>query len=399
MTHPHPSAEELLAHARRTGSPADTVEVSAHLVACAACRAAYGELVPASAGAWDALPPGPAPGVDYETLGLYLDGALDPVDREILEADLRNHPSLAAQLADLRRLRAEEDAVPGSAPANVIALPTATRRHFPAWAAVAAGLMLVGIAWYLVASRSAATLRDDGREADVRLLTEAADIPADLRTATRAAAAAGAMPLPEDWKTLRGEPGTLLAETPSAHPDGASFSLLAPVGVVVRGLRPVFRWTPRAGASAYRVTLLELPDGEARSSPFLSATDDAWTPDRPLAAGQRYAWQVQALGPEGNVLAKTPSPPQPEARFQTLAAAQESQLQQLETAHPHAHLLLAVAAARCGLLAEAEGHLQALAAANPGKALPDSLLRQVRALRGAGQPSARVAPTVTNGAQ
>lgn len=375
MTGPHPTPEELLTHARRASSPAETLEISEHLAACATCRATLAQSTPA--GTWDPPRPGPAPGADYETLTSYLDGTMDPVDREILEADLRNHPGLAAQLADLQRGRAEDELAAGAPPSTLIPFPAPAPRSSLPWVMAAAALVLltaVGLSWPRFA---ASTWRDDGREGSLCTLLGGADIPPDLKAAAWTAFSNGEIPLPVDWKSLRGDRGTLLAD---ANPALPSFSLQAPVGVAVRSLQPVFRWTPCAGASSYRVTIVETPDGEAWSSPVLPA-ENTWIAPQPLAAGKRYAWQVRALDAEGNVLEKAPSPPEPEARFQTLDAAQEAELRRLESTHPQAHLLLAVANARLGLLPEAEGHLQQLAAANPGKPLPGALLRKLQRLQ------------------
>lgn len=361
MNGPYPTPEELLSPARRA-------EIGGNL----------------------AFPrPGPSPGADYESLASFLDGTMDPIDREILEADLRNHPALSAQLADLRRCRAEDE--------RPILIPFPARRSFLPWAMAAAAAVVLSITLGVSWPRSASTLRDDGREGSADALTAAADIPAELKAAARAAFSTGEIPSPADWKTWQGERGTLLAEAPAGGLP--AFSLRAPVGVAVRSLRPVFRWTPRADASAYQVTLVETPDGEVRSSPLLPSAETTWQTPQPLAPGKRYAWQVRALDAEGNVLEKAPSPPEPDAHFQTVDAPHEAELRRLESAHPQAHLLLAVAHARLGLLPEAEAHLQQLAQANPGKPLPGALLRKLQELRADAQPSLPTAPTATNGAQ
>lgn len=407
MTGPHPTTEELLTHAQRASLPAATLEVSEHLAACAACRTTLAQWAPAPAATWDALPPDSLPGADYETLTSYLDGAMDPVEREILEADLHNHPGLAAQLVDLRRWRAEDELAASTRPATLLPFPAPARRSFLPWALAAAAVVALSITvgrfWPGFAPRgAAATLRDDGREGSVSTLLSAADIPADLKAAAQAAFFTGEILPLADWQTWRGERGTLLADAPSVHLGLPSFSLREPVGVAVRGLRPVFRWGSSAGASAYQVTLAETPDGEVQSSPVLpaaGAAENTWIAPQPLAAGRRYAWEVRALDAEGNTLEKAPSPPEPEARFRTLDATREAELRRLESAHPRAHLLLAVANARLGLLPEAEGRLQRLATANPGQPLPGVLLRKLQMLRAHDQPSGPATKTATNGAR
>ena len=123
MHQPHPTAEELSAHHRRELPPGETLAVSDHLAACATCREAFRGPGPGpAASAAEAVTGAPSPGVDYETFRAYLDGTLDPVDREILEADVRNHPAVAAQLEDLRRFRLEAEA-PAWPPANVVRFP------------------------------------------------------------------------------------------------------------------------------------------------------------------------------------------------------------------------------------------------------------------------------------
>lgn len=107
---------------------------------------------------------------DYELLSAYLDGELSNIERLALEGRLASEPELQQELASLRgmvalveqlpRLKAPRNfsltpamvgQVKAQVPVNIYALPRAPRRFQPAWASLAAAVlvMLFGVSFIL----------------------------------------------------------------------------------------------------------------------------------------------------------------------------------------------------------------------------------------------------------
>jgi hypothetical protein len=171
--------------------------------------------------------------------------------------------------------------------------------------------------------------------------------------------------IPDNLSTVRGGTGDLL------------FTLLSPVGTVVRSDRPTFRWQPLAGALHYTVTVFDKDFNEVATSEPLTATE--WTPAQPLQRGVVYTWQVTALkdGKEITV----PSTPAPEARFKVLEPSAFESLERAQSQNATSHLTLGVLYAQAGLLDDAEREFEALLNANPKSAVAQKLLNNVKALR------------------
>ena len=168
------------------------------------------------------------------------------------------------------------------------------------------------------------------------------------------------------------------AETLMGGPEGAQpFSLVGPVGRIVRDARPRLSWRPLAGASGYAVTILDADLKPVAASPQLSGT--SWVVPRRLERGRVYTWQVTALKGGEELIA--PAAPAPPARFKVLEATLDDELRRLERNGARSRLALGVLYARAGLLEEAERELRALASANPQSEEARRLLNSVRAAR------------------
>lgn len=155
------------------------------------------------------------------------------------------------------------------------------------------------------------------------------------------------------------------------------FSLVGPVGKIVRDARPRLSWRPLAGASGYAVTILDADLKPVAASPQLSGT--SWVVPRRLERGRVYTWQVTALKGGEELIA--PAAPAPPARFKVLEAPLDDELRRLERPGARSHLALGVLYARAGLLEEAERELRSLARANPQSKEARRLLNSVRAAR------------------
>lgn len=326
----------------------------------------------------DSLRAAEAEAPDYEDVEAYVDGTLEPEERELFELRLADDPLLQQEVQDLRELRQA-------------LVPARFRRYLWPGLAAAAGLALV--LWstfrrpgpspevavaptpFLSAAPAAVAELEDGRQkvgltADGRLAGLEA-LPAGTRDEVARALQSGVMPRPADLAALRGRPVALMG-APDERP---RFGVLAPVGTVVRKARPTFRWRVRPGARAYVVSVYDQDLTEVAASPELRESE--WSPPKDLPRGRVLQWQVAALTPSGREVA--PAPPEPEARFRILDAASAAALDQALAAAAGSHLGAAVVLSQAGLVDEALAELAALAAANPGARealrLQDSLRR------------------------
>ena len=190
--------------------------------------------------------------------------------------------------------------------------------------------------------------------------------------AVRRALTTGQVEVP-DLSELIGVKGRLLGPTN----DGVEFSLISPVGIVIRSAKPTLRWQALRGATSYTVTILDGSYNVVTISPPLTTT--FWTPTTGLARGLVYSWQVNALKDGKEKI--SPSPPAPEARFRVVDNAMAGELSKVEKLSGNYHLVRGILFAKAGLLNEAEQEIRALVAANPDSQRARQLLQSIRALK------------------
>jgi hypothetical protein len=224
------------------------------------------------------------------------------------------------------------------------------------------------------------TLDAEGRLAGLPVLSPQAE------AAVRAALETGRVETPAYFGGWVGGAGTLLGAAPAV----GSLVLVGPLATAVDGDRPTLRWRPLAGATSYTAAVFDADLNPVAASPPLTGTE--WRVPRSLPRGRDYSWQVTAMVEAGEVNA--PAPPAPEARFRVLERSLSEEMRRARAASQGSGLLLGLAYARVGLLEDAERELRALAEANPGSSLAQSLWRSVRARRP--QPES---PTTTKPAQ
>lgn len=151
----------------------------------------------------------------------------------------------------------------------------------------------------------------------------------------------------------------------SAQLDGKpSFNVISPVAEVIATDRPLFRWEPLSGATAYHVEVYDRSLKKVAESPWVTQTE--WT-GLPLESNARYTWTVEARTPQGMVI--TPAALAAEAGFHIMPQDEALRLQEAKQMHPRAHLLLAALYARVGAVNDAKRELGALSAQNPGSPL------------------------------
>ena len=163
----------------------------------------------------------------------------------------------------------------------------------------------------------------------------------------------------------------------SGNGGGTAFSLLGPVGRVVRVVRPTLRWTPLEGAASYVVTVRDSQGRTAATSGTISSTE--WSVPRPLRRGVVYSWQVLAVRDGAEAVA--PPPDAPDARFKVLEKTAAEEIGRAEQLRPRSHLLLGALYAGAGMLDEAEREFRELVGHNPRSRVARKLLRDVQARR------------------
>ena len=277
-------------------------------------------------------------------------------EQGLLSADeLREVHDHIASCPDCRKLlakRLDADAMVGDVREALGVERSRLRRWWPALAAAAAVLVAVGgaLRW---ARRAPArvTIADDDSDAPI------------VRDALRS----GRLPTPGFLSGLASPRETLMGGT---RPSPPRFFSPAATAVVAPAAR--FRWDALPGDWSYRVRVFRGNGEQAAESPEVSAGE--WSADRPLAAGEDYAWQVVAS--RGAERITLPQPPDTPPRFRVLDGATAARLRQLAALRPGS-LLLAVEYARAGAVEDARSELTDFLRRNPGREDVRALLRSL----------------------
>jgi len=359
----HLSFDQLASFREGALHGAELLAADDHLAVCGDCRA---RLHPGSCAAkgWAEFGRGlqasslaAEPHIAFDSMRAYVDGEASQADRLRLETHLLECPACRAEVDDLKAFAVRLQAAP-KAPARL--------NRYLIFGPIAA-MLLAGL--FLMRPHSAPApvftiaLQDGGKTVGLdqqgRLVGVApADDAATIITALREGKID--VSLPEGLRTNR---SVLLG-----GPGETRFRVLSPMGEAVLADRPEFRWDPVEHARAYKVQVFD-PDYQlVASSPEVATA--SWVPEHPLARGKRYAWQVTAMGSGPAVTA--PQPPDPEARFEVVAAAQAGAIETARQAGA-GHLELGIRYAHAGLCREALSEIDALGRENSGSALVQQL--------------------------
>ena len=382
MKRDHLTPPELAAYHQCRLPAADALLASDHVAECAECRARLLELGGSVRVAGSAEGTGE---LSYEDLAGWLDDELDPLTRREVADILARSPRARAELADLTAFRAEMNAAPAHDHSDSLAPRDAKVRPFARWMLpVAAAVVLGGAAiWWTTRSQPDAahliTLRDGDRviafAQDGRSVALAA-LPGDVGGQVAGVIRSGRIELEPEVAEMIGRTGTLAGPEQA----GSGLRVLEPVGTAVRDRRPRFRWSSESEAAAYQINVVEETSGALIVTEQLPPDTTEWQPPDPMAAGEAYQWEVQAVR-DGTVIANSPRPPEPEARFRVLSPAKLAELEEIKRASAGSHLVMGVANARLGLIDEALREFRLLAEQNPGAELPRRLLAQLEAQR------------------
>lgn len=365
--------------------------------------------------------------VSYEALARCVDDALDQADREVLESHVGLCAHCADELADLRAFKAEMttypeiERTPAASPTlrdKLIGFLRAPSYRISIQLAGAAMVVLlcVSIATLLLRKENAVTQPEISELQNKDAATQEHDVKAEPQTASPSPAVpvteiaetirdggsvvvidtegklAGLEPLPaayekevrtalmnkrvetpSDMQELIGKTGVLMGSADS----GLTFSLIGPVGTIVKIDKPTFRWKPLSGATSYVVAVYDSGFNLVASSESQTGTE--WSSAIPLKRGETYSWQVTAIK-DGKELV-SPAPPAPDAKFKILDASKTKEIDQAKRTYPDSHLLLGVLYERAGLLDDAERELRTLTVANPKSQTARRLLNNLKSLR------------------
>jgi hypothetical protein len=353
------------------------------------------------------------PHVAYEEMAAYVDGYLDAVKRDLVEAHLKTCADCESDLSELMRLQeaiaSDEQSVAAVSQASALFWQSAAFRI--GLEALAVLLIIAGVAWF--SNRKIEAIRSENErlrksvgesEAVIAELNKLIDskasepgITVKLKDGEGVVALdakgelRGLEPLPEGYRQavkkvlerervwlppvvaqLRGGSET----TMSGNNDEPGFSLLSPVGIVVETNRPTFQWKRLSDAIEYEVSVSDA-SGEVIKRGKVPGIE--WQPATPLARGQVYHWQVRAITNDGREV-KSPPVGQPDAKFSVLDRNQFDEIQRARKAYPGSHLVLGTIYAKAGLVNEARSEFRALVDANPESQISRRILDSLRGL-------------------
>jgi hypothetical protein len=361
---------------------ADLMAVDRHVAECPGCQEVLMAAAPAAS--FD-VEPASGGHLEYEEIEEYASGP-GAGKHAAADAHLAQCERCRAEVEDLRRFvlerRSRNQPEPRTRGANRSAIAQWWR-----WAAVgglAAGIGLVlmlpqfrpGLQRRAVSQNSTGAVRtllmDGGRavgldaRGGVRGLP---DLPQTEGAVLAVLLAGGGLPLASAPAELKenGGPQRAMRETT------AEFAPVEPLGRVTLDDQPVFRWSALAGARAYRVRVFDPGYRLIAESALLAGTE--WRPEKALARGQVYSWQVTGMRGEAEVPA--PRPPASEARFAVLDRVRADRLTAALMRTPVSHLALSALYAEAGMSVECLRELDALQAENPGSALVARLRLQM----------------------
>ena len=338
--------------------------------------------------------------VAYEQIEAYVDGALDDVDREIFETRLADNPGLRAMVEDLRALRPALAPTTAS-PARVVTFeprPTPAPHRSPraldrpSSLAAAGGARRGGsggpapvaavdagsdaaVAGAAAAAAAAATPARAGRSRVAGVDGGAAGprphrgaderrdagrlqrLRGDLQSRLTETLQQGRLPASSRAAQTVARDGELMSSDVRATP----FVPVGPRATAVSSATPAFRWTALAGATTYRVRVVDdRLTTVAVSDPITTLT---WRPEAPLPSRRVLTWQVEAATPDG--ARTTPEPPLAEARFTVLTPSERAGVSEALATAGGSDLASAVVYAEAGLYDDADAALTRVQRANP----------------------------------
>ncbi|HVW11228.1 MAG TPA: hypothetical protein VHC90_21735 [Bryobacteraceae bacterium] len=229
-----------------------------------------------------------------------------------------------------------------SASRKVVEFPTAAKVQ---WHAIAATIAIaaLGFAGWLADRRSPA-LPMEAIGSDM-----ARDVYATMRS--------GKLQFPVE---IAGLAYSVRLRSPAPSSGSSPFRAISPIATAVLDGRPVFRWTSIQGAT-YSVAVYDDHFHEVAQSGPIKAPE--WRPEKPLARGGVYRWEVIAA--RGAKEERAPGPADPEARFAVLDDFSAAKFVDARASIPHTPLALGILYARFGAFDDARREFESVAAQQP----------------------------------
>jgi len=180
----------------------------------------------------------------------------------------------------------------------------------------------------------------------------------------------GDLRISPDVRRLRSSEGRLMGD----GGDGVPFALVAPVDRVLESQTPTLSWKPLAGAEKYSIQIFDEQFNQVAAG---ETNGTSWRPAKPLERGRVYKWQVSSTVDGKEV--RSPVRPAPDAEFKVIDPASADHIAAARRAN--SHLLLGLAYADAGMVANAEAEFSTLVKQNPTSTIARRLLDQVRSKR------------------
>lgn len=314
----HATADDLRRLRGRELEPGAIVTLTRHLATCESCAA----LARRHAGGTSLVAEmrqASHPDLEEE-LFPFVDGTLDAERSEWVSEHLHDCKRCAEDVADARMERAR--------------LRRAPRRTLAWIAAAAAAIVIVTM---VVLQRQPAPVVPSSNPVRVPPPIPRPENADPWSLIVSRTLAEGKLAPPAVWTSVRRDPERLRGTVTGEH------AALSPESVVVATATPRFHW-PSHGAEQAVVSVYDGRDLVAKSSP---TTASSWTPEKPLARGRTYAWQVEVTS--GSERRLMPQPPDPPAMFSIVDEASWNELEKARRERPDDHLLFAILEARAGL--------------------------------------------------
>jgi anti-sigma factor RsiW len=329
---PHLADRDVLA-LLRGDLPADrAARAVAHLQSCGACASSarsHPSVVRSAAGLTALLGDAAHPDVDTTLTG-YVDTTLPAEERAGVESHLAECARCREDVADLRVMAA------------ALRPPRRSARLWLAAAAVVAIAILGMVVWGRRTPAPPPAI--PAASVEPRATPAVAPKPPPPRYARSEWADAvndavhrGVIAMPAALAELQ------VASDELRGPGEERITRLDPAAEIVEETRPLFRWPAEQGAT-YVVSVFDRHELVAESG-VLSAS--RWRPERELARGPRYHWEVEVRCGEERII--LPAPPAPPAFFRILDRTAHDDLERARQHHGSDPLLLGILYARYGL--------------------------------------------------
>ncbi len=330
----------------------DLLRLDDHIASCAECRALI------SVGSAEAIR-----ALQWEFRSPHLSEAQldDYASWRPLPSEAMQHLDVCGECAeaaaDLRRfadaLKPEPVAHP-KGDSKVVPI----RRATPVWiksAVAAVAVAALGVSAWMLMERQKSP-------APEQPVVVASNIPEPYAEEVKAALDGGTLHLPASLSELRSGPVQL--RSPGArNAKTSALRMLSPLATAVSDERPVFRWTPIDGAT-YKVSVYDDQFRAVAASPVLK--DAQWQPEKALARGGIYRWEVRAT--KGKSVERAPAATDPEAKFSVLSESEAARLQAAASALAADPLALGIIYAEAGAVDDAKRELTAASATADARA-------------------------------